>query len=129
MFGSVFVVMMGFRRSVRMGSGVHAKKNLPHQLLKDKASLQSAKCGFSSERSGWRRDMFPSPPDMEAIICRLGQRPYGSILHQYRSPDRAIQCAAHRLLICPHLNPLPRGEEDAKRLVRVGFGRRGGDWC
>src|SRR6266550_7492044 len=41
MFVSVFVVMMGFRRSVRMGSGVHAKKNLPHQLLKDKASLQS----------------------------------------------------------------------------------------
>jgi hypothetical protein len=26
-----------------MGSGVHAKKNLPHQLLKDKASLQSRK--------------------------------------------------------------------------------------
>jgi hypothetical protein len=32
-----------------MGSGVHAKKNLPHQLLKDKASLQSAKCGLSPE--------------------------------------------------------------------------------
>jgi len=43
----VFVVMMGFRRSVRMGSGVHAKKNLPHQLLKDKGRLQSVKCGFS----------------------------------------------------------------------------------
>src|SRR6267142_302417 len=41
MFVSVFVVMMRFGRSVRMGSGVHAKKNLPHQLLKDKASLQS----------------------------------------------------------------------------------------
>src|SRR5437763_16563091 len=43
MFVSVFVVMMGFRRSVRMGSGVHAKKNLPHQLLKDKGRLQSDK--------------------------------------------------------------------------------------
>jgi hypothetical protein len=43
MFVSVFVVMMGFRRSVRMGSGVHAKKNLPHQLLKDKGRLQSVK--------------------------------------------------------------------------------------
>src|SRR5205814_9877135 len=41
MFVSVFVVMMGFRRSVRMGSSVHAKKNLPHQLLKDKGRLQS----------------------------------------------------------------------------------------
>jgi hypothetical protein len=43
MFVSVFVVMVGFRRSVRMGSGVHAKKNLPHQLLKDKGRLQSVK--------------------------------------------------------------------------------------
>jgi len=42
-FVSVFVVMMGFGRSVRMGSGVHAKKNLPHQLLKDKGRLQSVK--------------------------------------------------------------------------------------
>src|SRR5439155_9182207 len=40
-FVSVFVGMVGFGRSVRMGSGVHAKKNLPHQLLKDKARLQS----------------------------------------------------------------------------------------
>src|SRR5882757_9542821 len=50
MFVSVFVVMMGFRRSVRMGSSVHAKKNLPHQLLKDKGRLQSVKCGFSCRR-------------------------------------------------------------------------------
>src|SRR6476620_7322665 len=50
MFGSVFVVMMGFRRSVRMGSGVHAKKNLPHLLLKDKGRLQSVKCGLSCHR-------------------------------------------------------------------------------
>src|SRR5205814_10541601 len=48
MFVSVFVVMMGFRRSVRMGSGVHAKKNLPHQLLKDKGRLQSVKIILSS---------------------------------------------------------------------------------
>src|SRR4029077_14063799 len=50
MFVPVFVVMMGFRRSVRMGSGVHAKKNLPHQLLKDKGRLQNVKCGLSCRR-------------------------------------------------------------------------------
>ena len=49
MFVSVFVVMMGFRRSVRMGSGVHAMKNLPHQLLKDKGRLQSVKSLSSRE--------------------------------------------------------------------------------
>ena len=37
----VLVVVMGF---LRMRRSVHAKKNLPHQLLKDKARLQSAKC-------------------------------------------------------------------------------------
>jgi len=58
MFVSVFVVMMGFRRSVRMGSGVHAKKNLPHQLLKDKGRLQSVKCGFSSDVDR-RREALP----------------------------------------------------------------------
>jgi hypothetical protein len=41
---------MGFRRSVRMGSGVHAKKNLPHQLLKDKGRLQSVKCRHADGR-------------------------------------------------------------------------------
>jgi hypothetical protein len=39
----VFVVVMSFGRSVRMGSSVHAKRNLPHQILKDKARLQSVK--------------------------------------------------------------------------------------
>src|SRR5207253_6533741 len=64
MFVFVFVVMMGFRRSVRMGSGVHAKKNLPHQLLKDKASLQSRnqchperKCPSGSDRGIPRRHL------------------------------------------------------------------------
>ena len=63
MFVSVFVVMMGFRRFVRMGSGVHAKKNLPHQLLKDKGRLQSAKCGLSPERRRLRRGALPPMGD------------------------------------------------------------------
>jgi hypothetical protein len=37
----VLVVVMGF---LRMRRSVHANKNLPHQILKDKARLQSAKC-------------------------------------------------------------------------------------
>jgi hypothetical protein len=36
----VLAVMMGF---VRMRRSVHARENLPHQILKDKGRLQSAK--------------------------------------------------------------------------------------
>src|SRR5690242_7417222 len=44
----VLVVVMGF---LRMRRSVHAKKNLPHQISKDKARLQSAKCGCPQNAS------------------------------------------------------------------------------
>ena len=49
----VLVVVMGF---LRMRRSVHAKKKLPHQILKDKGRLQSAKCGFSQQ---WREALLP----------------------------------------------------------------------
>src|SRR5438552_7559836 len=98
MFISVFVVMMGFRRSVRMGSSVHAKKNLPHQLLKDKGRLQSVKIIPSSvipsEAEGSRHITLKIADQGTCrVIIKVSPRDPSTALGMTGAVERAIlQC-------------------------------------
>src|SRR5689334_15794912 len=69
----VLVVVMGF---LRMRRSVHAKKNLPHQISKDKARLQSAKCRCPQNavirNPGAAEPAVWKPPSLGSIVRRDG---------------------------------------------------------